>query len=78
MKYCAEHPDAPVRHSWNRTQYVMNGLPSGSAVDSDHLYQCSECGQRLDVDGRDLIPILTVNLGLSYDELSEKVAIVTA
>ena len=42
--FCEKHPDAKIRHEWNRTQYIMNQLPAGRAQDHGHQYFCAECG----------------------------------
>lgn len=44
---CPEHPKAQIRHSWDRTQYVMNGYPAGQALDMNHRYECAVCGREL-------------------------------
>lgn len=44
---CEQHPAAPIRRSWTRRQYVMNGYPSGQPLDSDFRFECSECGREL-------------------------------
>lgn len=44
---CPQHPDAQIRHSWTRHQYVYgDGYPRGGH-DSDHKYECAECGLEL-------------------------------
>ena len=44
---CNEHPLVQVRHVWTRKQYVMNGLPAGMPIDSEHRYECAACGKEL-------------------------------
>lgn len=44
---CPEHPAAQIRHSWDETQYIMNGYPAGRAIKINHTYQCAECGREL-------------------------------
>ena len=44
---CPKHPQAQIRHSWNETQYVMNGYPAGQPIRGGHRYECAECGIEL-------------------------------
>ena len=44
---CPDHPQAMIRHSWNRSHYVMNGYPAGTSIDSNHRYECADCGRQL-------------------------------
>jgi hypothetical protein len=44
---CPEHPDAMIKHTWNRTQFVYaDGYPRGGS-DSNHQYWCNACGKEL-------------------------------
>jgi len=44
---CEHHPDAMVIHSWNETQCVLNGIPAGFGVATDHEYRCQVCSRIL-------------------------------
>ena len=44
---CDEHPDAPIRHLWDESHYVMNGYPAGTGIVSNHRYECAICGKEL-------------------------------
>ncbi len=44
---CEQHLDAPVRHSWEQTHYLINGESSGKGFDLKHKYECTECGREL-------------------------------
>lgn len=45
--HCEKHPTAMVRHSWNESHYILNGMPSGEGIKSEHAYVCAECGRPL-------------------------------
>jgi len=44
---CPKHPDAPIRHLWDQTHYILNGYPAGLGIKSNHRYECSVCGLEL-------------------------------
>lgn len=44
---CPVHPDGLIRHSYDLTQTVLNGTPSGEGVRSNHRYECADCGREL-------------------------------
>lgn len=49
---CPEHPEAQVRHEWDRTRAEVNWGPSRprntiSETDSNHRYFCNECDREL-------------------------------
>ena len=44
---CPNHPDAKIRHEWDREMCVWNGLPRGGGIDKNHHYYCNECGLEL-------------------------------
>jgi hypothetical protein len=44
---CLEHPQAQIRHLWDQSHYVLNGYPAGTGVQSNHRYECVECGREL-------------------------------
>ena len=44
---CPKHPDAKILDSYDRTYYVFNGYPRGSGDDSNHKYECLDCGCEL-------------------------------
>ncbi|MFW6148140.1 MAG: hypothetical protein ACOC6B_07105 [Thermodesulfobacteriota bacterium] len=44
---CPEHPDAEIRHTWDRKHYVLNGLPAGAGLDTNHRYECAVCGRQV-------------------------------
>jgi len=44
---CPEHPDAQIRHEWDRTQYIMNNYPSGVPFDNNRQYFCNQCDREL-------------------------------
>lgn len=41
---CPQHPRAQIRHLWDQTHYIMNGLPAGAGFRKNHRYECAECG----------------------------------
>ena len=45
--HCEKHPTAMIRHSWNESHYILNGLPSGEGIKSEHAYECADCGRPL-------------------------------
>lgn len=45
---CPKHPDGLIEHSYDLTQTVLNGLPSGEGVKSNHKYTCHDCGMELE------------------------------
>lgn len=44
---CPQHPDALIRHTCDLTQTVLNGMPSGEGVASNHKYFCADCDREL-------------------------------
>jgi hypothetical protein len=44
---CPDHPDAMIRHSWDQTQYMVNGHPASVPLKSNQRYECAECGRQL-------------------------------
>lgn len=44
---CPQHPKAQIRHLWDRSQYVMNGYTAGRGIDTNHRYECADCGLEL-------------------------------
>ena len=44
---CPEHPEAEILHSYDESQYVMNGYRVGSVDVHNHKYECNECGREL-------------------------------
>jgi len=44
---CPQHPDAKIRHEWDESHYVLNGLPAGRGVKSNQCWTCSVCGRVL-------------------------------
>lgn len=49
---CPEHPEAQIRHSWDRTRTEVNWGPyrprhTVSETESNHRYECAECGREL-------------------------------
>lgn len=44
---CPKHPNAKIKHSWDRTQFVYNdGYPRGG-FDDNHKYECGDCRTEL-------------------------------
>ena len=48
---CPKHPDGLVESSYDLTQTVLNGLPSGEGVRSNYKLRCHECGMELETLG---------------------------
>ena len=44
---CAKHPNGLIEHSYDLTQPVLNGIPSGEGWKSNHKYRCHDCGVEL-------------------------------
>jgi len=44
---CPEHSRAQIRHSWDETHCVLNGLPAGMGIKGNHKYECAVCGREL-------------------------------
>lgn len=44
---CPQHPNAQIRHTWDETRCVLNGIAAGEGIKSKHRYECAECGQEL-------------------------------
>lgn len=49
---CAEHPEAQIRHTWDRTRTEVNLRPNCprqtiGEYDHNHLYECAVCGREL-------------------------------
>ena len=49
---CEDHPDAQIRHTWDRTRSEANWGPyrprvTISEVDTNHRYECAVCGREL-------------------------------
>jgi hypothetical protein len=40
---CPDHPTARIRHYWDQTHCVLNGLPAGTGTKSSHRYECEVC-----------------------------------
>lgn len=53
LERCAEHPDALVRHTTERSHFVLNGHPSGLGAFLSETYECAECGRQLREADRD-------------------------
>ena len=47
---CPQHPEALVRHEWNRTRSTVRLTGASWESDSDHRYYCHECGVELAPD----------------------------
>lgn len=44
---CPDHPAADILHSWDQTYVILNGLPAGQGIASNHVYECSVCHKQL-------------------------------
>lgn len=44
---CAKHPNGLIDHTYDLTQAVLNGIPSGEGWKSNHKYHCHDCGIEL-------------------------------
>lgn len=44
---CPEHPDAQVRHEWNRTRETVRLTGAHWEYDHGHQYFCAACGREL-------------------------------
>jgi len=47
---CPAYPDAKIRHCWDKTMFILTGIPKGRAIfENDHCY-CNICGRELALD----------------------------
>ena len=44
---CPDHPDAQIRHSWDQKHCVFNGYPAGTGWQTNHTFECANCGREL-------------------------------
>lgn len=48
VRCCADHPGSDIKHTWDQTHAVLNGLPAGDGVKGNHRYFCATCGKELE------------------------------
>jgi len=44
---CPDHPEAQIRHEWNRTRYTVRLTGAHWEGDDGHQYFCAVCGREL-------------------------------
>jgi len=47
---CREHPDAPVRHTWDEDTY-FRGKKLRKPKIHNHVFTCAVCGKKLSREG---------------------------
>lgn len=47
---CPEHPEAQIRHEWNRTRTTIRLTGAVNEYDHDHQYFCNVCGRELSAE----------------------------